>query len=282
MFKFRETRIANVIASSVGLSVLFFCETTNRKNASCQEILSNSAAPVRLKDSDDVYESTTAAWSRLFEADKKNNTERSFEVGRFLGFLEGKTGVAIPSNWAQKLQTSTVKHGKLFLGSSDVGVYNLSPNGVGFRYISKGFVIEQSLREIQLVGPNVAIPFKGFSLEKNKFVKNGIDASCTVMSVAEVGKDGLVIGFCDDAPLPFVLVFLDNRGNLVWSSKVACSNKVEDSFSHNSFMAVDCELAVTSTTVFVFGEAYGFGFLEAFDLKNGDNIFRLQTDNVDH
>lgn len=198
---------------------------------------------------------------------------------QFIGFVEGRVRAQLPDWWETRLANSYVQPddtGRLwFKDKKKLVPYWKDENNI----YKPGFVSAESLPDgdIELSNwrvhkPYCLIPARFWEAAKQR----PFDPEIGVHLTTWWDDDRCVFGFHESIPNGFTLHGTDRKSTeVLWSAEVFSyfQEKATDS-SHIHWVA----LREGGGTLYVFGTGGDLVYIEAFSMKDGENLFRFCTD----
>jgi hypothetical protein len=234
----------------------------------------------KLKNVDEKGVAIRAAWEEVAFSGLKKEVRKRLDLeepclavnplaaNRFLGFVEGKLGIQLPSWWKEAVRTAhKFDEGKPVVpGKPKKCPYHYTeiddrqigmPESITFEKKGEGALI-RSARESMVLSPTIVDEFWNSSLTLS----------------GSLSKERCFLAFHNDVAGSFPLICLDRRtGKKLWESTVWDGGNVGGSGIWYEYVAV----VDNGKSVFVIGSGNLCFFIEAFDCKTGRNEFRFAS-----
>jgi hypothetical protein len=193
-------------------------------------------------------------------------TDGRAALSRFVGFIEGRLQLPVPEQWeAVALSAKEANRGCVGFREGDKSLYHRTPSGL---YAPVGTVLEGT-------AGGIAVTIGDDSYEFNRAVVALLQRKGTLQSVnAHFDGDRCIVAFHSNRGSSYTLYCFDRRSSEeVWSSSVWASGI--DMYTGVGFHCA--WLVVAHENVFVFGASDESIYIEAFDVRDGENTFRFST-----
>lgn len=246
---------------------------------------------VALKADPDLGISLHAAY--LMQKSKKPELIASSHPERFIGFLEGRTGLSSPPNWAISFALSPSKDdlipaalrtygplGLITIEDEEVGlnpgegipmchtVPKLHRIQVAGRAIQCPLTID--VRNDQLVVSSKTIPLR----ESFSSLLRRLKSHNYLNAIVAEGKVFVVIW--EGSPLRYPIICLDlNSGEMLWKSEVWAVENHKGPWSHFGHFLHHVELTANQGMIGVFGISHMGYYVEGFTIGTGKAVFRF-------
>lgn len=194
-------------------------------------------------------------------------------VQRFIGFVEGRLKISLPRQFEKTLQHAQATEADNILFFPLLGFpikhwpNHKTPSGL---VTNKDIWAVNRKDEAQLLVSSYKKTCKVPMRYRNEAAKKGIDYGLT--SIIEDNQ--CIVGFMGDSCFSYRLLCLNLKSSeLLWSTEVWASGL-------GGFSGQDRHLAVMKVhenKLYVFGACTRNMYIEAFDMKDGSNLFRFGT-----
>jgi hypothetical protein len=235
------------------------------------EVSANRLAELRFSENDGLALQMT--WADVRQAvDPATKKIHAAALSRFLGFIEGRLRISVPTWWQETLKGVEV-HRTNEESFRDVGMLSIRQSReLGLRVQgstvldSDGDGVRMSVGRVSAVVPNASF---------ERLTRRGGALKDPSQLSAVIGDKSVYIALYPDAGFPFKVHSLERmRGSVQWSADVWAAGR-EVALGIGSFHAV--ELVLTRRTLFVFGAEGDALYIEAFNADNGRNLCRFCT-----
>ena len=185
----------------------------------------------------------------------------NFELGRFIGLVEGRTGVALPPSWeASIVSANSFGRGNIWFvnpAKLDGAADSSRVNSVATVKVGDDGVVNEGDFTWRLPKDNHGPP---------------IDSATSLLT-----RERAYIATFNIAPLPFRLYAIDrgDGGKLAWSAKVIIAGA--EYYAYEGPHWHDVYIRTKDKTVFVFGVANDVAYLNVFDAETGREFCRFST-----
>jgi hypothetical protein len=178
-------------------------------------------------------------------------------IQRFLGFVEGKLGMELPKWW------------ELFAIRARVYA-----SGVWFYPAPKMSSIVKDAKIRKTAGNYVVTQLGDSFTVKARILDSAPDPSDGGVAASLDASRCFLASYDSDRGFSFPLICVDrNTEKLLWKARVwACDRKFSTGIGYHIV-----SLRVTKSRIVVFGADPGGMYIEAFDIKTGDNVLRFST-----
>jgi hypothetical protein len=188
-------------------------------------------------------------------------------LGRFLGFVEGRTRCAVPIWWESALSRMTASERDEWV-FDDPLIFRDGPGGlritrdIDVELLGDGYLLRQGGVECTV------------SHELNQYRRSNLPAHALV---AKFVQDKVLVAFCSEVAEGFRLYLLDrSTSKPVWSAKAwAANTSIASTGPRIGIHSV--EIVVCGDRVFLFGLDIVRAYIEAFSLKDGTTLLRFST-----
>jgi hypothetical protein len=235
----------------------------------------------RLKNVSEKGIAIRAAWEEVAFSGLKKDVRKIFDreepclavnplaAARFIGFVEGKLGIQLPSWWEEAVRAAAT-------WERDEPIYPGKPKETPYHYFDlDGHQIGlPKTMTLEKKGEGILIRTAKESMVLSRAIAKEIWTSSLTLS-GSLSKERCILAFHNDIGCSFQLVCLDRTsGKKLWESTVWDSRQAGGGTGiPQEYVSV----LDNGQSVFVFGSSDRCFFIEAFDSKTGRNQFRFAS-----